>query len=208
MFGFSFLLQQANIWDFLTVLKIWWPLIFIIIGIIHIFRSTYSYLSGLLFVFIGSFILVDQWIEIDLTAFLWPVILILIGLVFTFSKFNHKAKHHANRTIQTFSLFSGVDIRSESESFQGGSVTAVFGGVELDLRDIIISDDGAHLDCTALFGGISITIPDNVRVETTGIPIFGGWENKLKNRMNDNHEDLPLLKINCLAAFGGVEIRD
>lgn len=70
---------------------------------------------------------------------------------------------------------------------------------------MIFSHEGAQLALTGIFGGISVTVPQNVRVEVTGIPIFGGWENKTRQSIDDT---LPVLKVNCLAAFGGVEIKN
>ena len=83
----------------------------------------------------------------------------------------------------------------------------MFGGAEVDLRDAAISDEGAALDLSAIFGGIELYVPQNTHVEVTGIPIFGGWENKMRRRANDD-DTLTVLKVNCLAVFGGVEIKD
>lgn len=47
-------------------------------------------------------------------------------------------------------------------------------------------------------------VPEHVRVEITGIPIFGGWEDKTRRKDIDS----PLLKINALVIFGGVEVKD
>ncbi|MUV37020.1 hypothetical protein JNUCC1_00826 [Lentibacillus sp. JNUCC-1] len=151
--GFGFLLHQADIWDFSNVLSTWWPLIVIGIGVIHIVNSTYSYLPGFIFILIGGFFLVDRSVDMDLIPYLWPLILITIGLTFIFSKVHHKTHKDSNQIIDTFSLFSGVDLKSQSQKFEGGSVTALFGGAEIDLRETALSEEGAALDLTALFGG-------------------------------------------------------
>ncbi len=39
----------------------------------------------------------------------------------------------------------------------------------------------------------------------TGIPIFGGWSNKTRNRNMNNGG--PTLKVNCIAAFGGLDVK-
>lgn len=208
VFGLGFLLQQAEILDFSNVLSTWWPLILIIIGIIQLINRTHSSMvSGLLFILIGCLFLANQWFEGSLTAYLWPLILVFIGLTFIFSRVNRENPSHSNRSIQAFSLFSGTEVRSRSKSFEGGNVTAIFGGSEIDLREAIISDAGATLDLSTIFGGINIYVPGNVQVEVTGIPIFGGWENKTRERVVDN-EDLPVLRVNCLTIFGGVEINN
>src|SRR5699024_204237 len=113
---------------------------------------------------------------------------------------------HSSRSINAFSLFSGTEIRSQSKQFEGGSVTAIFGGSEIDLREAVISGEGAALELSAVFGGINIYVPESVQLAVIGIPLFGGWEKKTIKRAADN-EDLPVLKVNCLTVFGGVEIR-
>jgi len=150
---------------------------------------------------------VNQWVDDNLVTYLWPLILIFIGLTFIFSRVRREKPSHSNQSLQAFSLFSGTEVRSRSKNFEGGSATAIFGGSEIDLRDAIISDAGATLDLSTIFGGITIYVPQNVQVEVTGIPIFGGWENKTREQTVDN-EELPVLKVNCLTVFGGVEINN
>ncbi|MBO1002446.1 LiaI-LiaF-like domain-containing protein [Pseudogracilibacillus auburnensis] len=206
--GLGFLLQQAGILQFTTVLSTWWPLILIIIGIIQLLNRTQgSSISGFFFIIVGGLFLANQWFDVNIATYIWPIILIFIGFVFIFARVNQEKSIDSSQAVNAFVIFSGVDVRSQSEDFQGGSVTAVFGGAEIDLRDVILSDQGATLDLSAIFGGVSITVPDNVQVEVKGIPIFGGWEDKSRKHV-DNGEFQPVLKVNCLAVFGGVEIKD
>src|SRR5699024_12875754 len=67
--------------------------------------------------------------------------------------------------IQTFSLFSGADVRCQSPNFKGGNVTSIFGGIEIDMREATLSSEGAALDLLTIFGGVTITVPKDVRVE-------------------------------------------
>lgn len=206
--GLGFLLQQANVLDFSNVLSTWWPLIFIIIGIIQfINRNTISLVSSFLFIIVGSLLLINQWVAFNLTDYIWPLILIFIGLVFIFLRVNREKAVDSNEEINTFLLFSGTEIKSKAKCFKGGSITAVFGGTEIDLREATFSDKGATLDLVTVFGGASILVPKNVHVEVSGIPIFGGWEDKTRSSV-DNDEILPVLKVKCLAIFGGVEINN
>lgn len=166
-----------------------------------------SAVSGLLFILVGGLFLVNLWVDANLVVYLWPLLFIFIGLTFIFSRVNREKPSPSNQSIQAFSLFSGTEVRSRSKDFNGGSATAIFGGSEIDLRDAIISDAGATLDLSTIFGGINIYVPTNVQVEVTGIPIFGGWENKTREHVGAN-EDLPVLRVNCLTIFGGIEINN
>ena len=78
-------------------------------------------------------------------------------------------------------------------------ITAVFGGVELDMRDVTLDSD-LVIECFTLFGGIDIRLPKNVKVEVNGLPIFGGVENKYHN------DGQVIVYINHTTIFGGVDL--
>lgn len=208
VFGVGFFLQQANVLDFSSVLSIWWPLILIIIGVVQLVSRTHtSSISGLLFILVGGLFLANQLVDVNLVTYLWPLILVFIGFVFLFSRSTREKTVDTNRDLNTIAIFSGAEVRSQSKSFQGGTVTTVFGGAEIDLRDIVIVEKGATIDLSAVFGGISLTVPENIQIEVTGIPILGGWEDKTRSVINDDDVS-PVLTLNCLAICGGIEIKD
>ncbi|QKY70995.1 LiaI-LiaF-like domain-containing protein [Lentibacillus sp. CBA3610] len=204
LFGVSLLLHQADIIDLGYLLSNWWPFILIIIGIIQLINRTQSSkVSGFLFLFVGTLFFINQWFDMNLVSYLWPLIFIFIGIIIIFTRAKHGKTPHTNENLNTFLLFSGAEIKSQSKNFQGGSVTTMFGGAEIDLRDAII-EDGASLDLTSILGGASIMVPDNVHVEISGVPILGGWEDN--TRVQGENEDVVVLKINCLTILGGGEI--
>ena len=81
---------------------------------------------------------------------------------------------------------------------------ALFGGVELDMRQAQISADGCKIHATALFGGVEIIVPDDWNVIITGTPIFGGIDSKSRGIGQKVSKDI---YIHCTVAFGGVEIK-
>lgn len=209
LLGIGILFHQIELWNFHYILKTWWPLILIVIGIEQLInRKNESPVGSLMVILIGGLFLLNQWININLTAFIWPLIFIFIGLViiFTRKRFKHENILDSNHSIEAIALFSGTNLRSQSKSFQGGNVLAIFGGSEIDLRETVISDKGAVFDLTSVFGGITIIVPEDVHVEISGLPIFGGWEDKTRRTVNS--DNAPVIKINCLSIFGGVEIKD
>ncbi|MBP1971778.1 putative membrane protein [Virgibacillus natechei] len=206
VFGIGFLLHQAAIIDFGQVLSTWWPLILIIIGIVQLIsRMQSSKVSGFLFLFVGLFFFVNQSFDLNLASYLFPLIFIFIGFIIIFTRVNREKTPHTNSDLNTFALFSGAEIKSQSKNFRGGSVTTVFGGAEIDLRDAVIAD-GATIDLTTVMGGASIMLPENVHVEVSGIPILGGWENTTRKPRED--DEVVVLKLNCLTILGGAEIRN
>jgi hypothetical protein len=62
--------------------------------------------------------------------------------------------------------------------FRGGSVTAVIGGVELDLRKANLTST-AYLDVVAFWGGIEIKVPAGWTVDARVVALMGAFENKI-----------------------------
>lgn len=206
LFGLGFLLHQADIIDLPQLFSNWWPFILIIIGVVQLINRKHSSASsGLLFLLVGLLFLVNQWLNLNLKVYIWPITFIALGIVILFTRVKREKSFHTESDLDTFVLFSGAEINSQSQTFQGGSVTAIIGGAEIDLRDAVIMD-GASLDLTTVLGGVEMKVPDNVQVEISGMPILGGWEDK--TRVRREKEEVSVLKINCLAILGGVEIRN
>ena len=111
-----------------------------------------------------------------------------------------KTKKVKGNAKEYVAIFSGVDevINKIENDFK---MTAVFGGIELDMRDVTLDSD-LVIDCFTLFGGIDIRLPKDVKVEVNGLPIFGGVENKYRN----NHEAKVTVYINHTTICGGVDL--
>ena len=60
------------------------------------------------------------------------------------------------------------------------------------------------MDVVVAFGGVEIVVPEGWRVDVKGIPLFGGWSNKTARDLVG--ADAPLLSIEALVAFGGLDI--
>lgn len=204
VFGIGFLLQQFNVLNFSIILSTWWPLIIIIIGLLQLISNPRIAFPGIILILVGVILLGNQFVDVNLFTYLWPVIIICVGLIFIFPQKNSNKFKHTENTIQNFSLFGGSNLLSTTQDFKGGEVTAIFGGAEIDLRNISIIDE-AHLEIICIFGGVTIIVPDAFNVEVSGTPIFGGWENKVNSTIH--HSEKPTLYINCYPIFGGVEIK-
>ncbi|MEN8222042.1 MAG: DUF5668 domain-containing protein [Acidobacteriota bacterium] len=190
----------------------WWPLILIGAGILNIVshRDIFAF-PGWLLVAVGMIFLLrtNNLVEWDYIKKFWPVAIIFVGLSVILGPGKRiKKKDGAEdkeNYISGFALFSGLERNIRSKSLRGGSITALFGGAEIDLRDASLSPEGAVLDLTALFGGIDIKVPENWNVEINSTALFGGIGNKARNE--STAEENPLV-INATAIFGGVEIKN
>lgn len=102
-------------------------------------------------------------------------------------------------------VFSGARRVGRWRPARRETAVAVFGGVELDLRDADLPPGGMHLSAYAVFGGIDVTVPEGVRVELSGIAIFGGRQAHGGNEP-DGSQDY-VLRVHAVAVFGGVNVR-
>ena len=99
-------------------------------------------------------------------------------------------------------IFSSQDITFDYETFNGSTINAIFGGIDLNLRNAYFQED-VVLNCTSVFGGIDIHVPANINVQVSCIPIFGG----VSNKRNGNNPGAPTLFINATCMFGGIDIQ-
>ena len=115
-----------------------------------------------------------------------PFILIMIGLSFIFkdvlnSKINEKIKTLNNSGLKQYAATFGENkVDMSNQIFDGADLNAVFGGVDLNLVNSEIKDEQI-INATAIFGGITIKVPQNVNVKIKSTSIFGGVDNKIKN---------------------------
>ncbi|MGY2002654.1 DUF1707 SHOCT-like domain-containing protein [Blastococcus sp. SYSU DS1024] len=102
-------------------------------------------------------------------------------------------------------IFGGTERRGRWRPAPRQTVLALFGGVELDLREAELPPDLLDLRAWAVFGGVKIIMPEGMRVETIGgFSLFGGSSAKPSAAPTS---DLPVLRLNAIALFGGVTAR-
>ena len=191
----------------------WWTLFIIVPCFTGLFKENEK-TGNIIGLIIGVALLLacQNVIDFDVIAKLWfPVILVCIGASIIFKdtiggKVNEQIKKlNENKTNQNeyCATFSGQDLKFEGEKFAGADLTAVFGGIECDLRKAIIESD-VVINTSSIFGGIDIFVPENVKVKVKSSSIFGGVSNKKKHLEN---ADANTIYINSTCLFGGVDIK-
>lgn len=144
----------------------------------------------------------------DLISFdiLWkltlPVILVFIGLSIVFSNNGKKGSKDTDDN-EYCACFSGQTIKYDGKDFKGALLNAIFGGITIDLTNAKVKD-GAVIDATAVFGGVTILIPEDLKVEIKSTSVFGGVSDKTKNK---EKKDKVTLHVNGCSIFGGVDIK-
>lgn len=143
-------------------------------------------------------------IDVSIWKLFWPVVLIAVGLMMVFSigSANRKrAEKSGTDDNEKVAIFYGEQSRVRGD-YTGGSATAIFGGVDLDLRQANIKD-GAIIDVFTFCGGININLPDDVIVKNEVRGVLGGSDDKTMSK--PSAKKTIYLKGECV--LGGLEIK-
>src|SRR4030042_986623 len=211
--GALFLLRNYDIFDFDIPDFIYqWQTIFIIVGVILLFTSR-NKTPGIVFIAIGAFNLYPE---------LWPLLLIGIGAYIIYrreyarTRISHHDKIHSKEsppginvgedTIDDVSIFGGGNKVLHSQNFCGGKITAIFGGSEINLKECRLAEGIHEIEITALFGGTTIIVPNDWKVQVDIVPIFGGFGDKRRKDPNLAYQPNRTLVIRGVVIFGGGEL--
>jgi len=216
LIGLAFLLDNLGI---ISISYLWrfWPMLVILAGVLNfLYRhrpwGTLLMLAGIVF----------QLNQLGITHFgwaqFWPMILIGLGLLVLWGslEWGNKPILSSSRegdprtTLNEAVIFGGLERRMASQDFQGGDITAIFGGVELDLTEANMQANETTLAITTIFGGVDMRIPPTWQVAFRGAPIFGGIEDKTRTaRVADpTNSNLKTLVITGAVIFGGLKIKN
>ena len=206
-------LNALNITNINIFFNGWWTLFIIIPSLIGLLKEK-DKTGNIIGLIIGVVLLlgVQNIIDFDLIwKLILPVIIIIVGLSLIFGnnlnkKINNEIKKINNKkgkNEEYCSTFSEQKIDFDDEEFKGVSLTAVFGGITLDLRKAKINED-VVINTTSVFGGIDIYVPDNIKIKVKSTSIFGGVDNK---KIKNDNEKEHIIYINASCIFDGVDIK-
>jgi len=213
--GILFSLDRLGVVEASDILQLW-PAALVVFGLMKLFqsRSTPGRFFGFILAGGGTMLLLDR---IDYIPFGFSfsdlVVLVLIGLGISliWSSLSSKKKgtmtleeaEDASSFINSFAFMGGISRKNNSRNFQGGEISAIMGGIELDLTDARIDDDAAVINVFAFWGGIEIKVPNTWKVEVDGFPILGGIDDETKPSPDSENKKLI---IRGYAIMGGVEV--
>jgi len=205
------IIRADNVWKF-------WPMILIAIGFGKIFKQD-ARAIGIGFLLVG---LLLQAHELGFTRLswdtIWPFALIVVGALMIWSRFETPRLPGtpgpmvggASNMLNEYALFGGVERRVNVTDLRGGSVSAIFGGVELDFRSAEIEGEEAILFVEAIFGGIEIVVPDRWNVVFQIQSIFAGYTDERNPPVPDPMNTTPKknLILRGRAIFGGIVVKN
>jgi len=99
-------------------------------------------------------------------------------------------------------VFGGVERKGNWTVPGHLQVVAVMGGADIDLTDAVFEQPHTAINVVAIMGGVQITAPPHVRVESHVSAIFGGCSNAA-----DDGEGQFVVHVTGTAIFGGVDVK-
>ena len=187
----------------------WWTLFIIVPSFIGLFDDE-GKTGNIIGLIIGIALLLgtNNIISFELIGKLAvPFILVLIGVSIIFKEaikntVKEKVEKANKDDLELITATFGGQKVIKDEEFKGANLDAVFGAVTLDLRQAKIEEE-AVIKASAIFGGIEIFVPQDVKVKTKSTPIFGGVSNKSISNKNGQKT----IYIDAFCMFGGVDIK-
>jgi len=206
--GVLLALNSLNVIDFDLFFKGWWTFIIIVPALIGLICDD-DKIGHTVVLIIGVLLLLQTRSLIDFTL-IWnlivPIIIILIGLCLIFKnlfvKDEEKVKFKKNEG-NTLAVFSGQELDFDGKEFNGTDLVAVFGGIDLDLRNAKLKKD-VSINAVSVFGGMDLYLPDDIDVVVKSFCAFGGVEN---NKKKNNKDNKVTIYLNATCIFGGIEIK-
>lgn len=232
--GVVFLLTNLGVFYAEDVRK-YWPVLLILVGATNAaFGSrrkfgggAHSFLWGGALMVMGGLLLAQNfgYVRGDIWAVIWPVFLIFLGVSFLLRSRWRAALPPAGpggtgdwpsnppaggaNSLNETTIFGGINRRIDSQEFEGGHLSAVFGGIELDLRKANTKKDEIVIEANAVFGGIELMVPEHWRVTVQGAGVFGGYDDQTHpSPTAAADEKRPHLIMTGAAVFGGVSVKN
>lgn len=169
--------------------------------------------AGAIMMMVGGFFIVPEIFDVSIDFFdvFWPLLLIGAGLIVIVGPgkriMKSNPKYAGDKSyIEEMNIFGGNEKVMEVKEFKGGSITNIFGGTELDLRDCEMIGNEAEIELLCVFGGVEMRVPEDWEVVIKVAPIFGGFSNKRFRRRNETNATKTLY-ISGTVVFGGGEIK-
>ena len=196
--------------------RIWryWPMLLVVAGLMNLGQSgarglAFALLSAGVLLQLGTLgILRFTWSE------LWPLLIIVVGGRMIWTSLQARRLRSApasgdSATMHASAIFGGIERSISTNDFRGGTVNAIFGGVELDFIGADMQGDEAILEVNASFGGVEIRVPTRWTVENRGQAVFGGYSESTRTLdAVDANARRKVLVITGTLFFGGLEVKN
>jgi predicted membrane protein len=198
------------------VLRSLWPLALVAVGVTMVrspdHRRSRSW--GWVLITVGAWIFLDRigWIHVSLWHLILPGLLLFVGGSLVWRAINGppQAKPISSvddhvEFVRSFALMSGCELRPVSRPFRGADLTAVMGGIKLDLAATRMEGDSATVEVFAFWGGIEIYVPPDWTVTSKVTTLLGGFVDK---RRPTSVVPTKTLVVQGMVVMGGIEVKN
>lgn len=200
-----------------------WKTLLILIGIVLITNKQRK-VAGTILIALGVFFWIPYIFDVNvhLRQVFWPMVLIGIGVLIISRRGNVPFKHgwdkekwkqnfgghtdYKDDYINDLSIFGGGHKSVQSENFKGGNLTSVFGGSEINMKNAKISPGGCVLDVFTVFGGTTLIIPNDWKLQIDAVSILGGFNDKRRVASSEIDQN-KVLVIKGVVMLGGIEVK-
>lgn len=102
-------------------------------------------------------------------------------------------------------VFGGCERRGRWLVEPRTNVSVLCGGVELDLREAVLSQPEVTIQLAVIMGGVDITVPHGVRVINNTSAILGGTDLHGTDQVTD--PNAPVVHLTGTCMLGGVDVK-
>jgi len=233
--GVILLLDQQGILDASRIFQYFWPILCISFGLVNLFQSGGRRIWGVILLVIGVLLIFDNlgFARIGFQT-IWPVIIIGFGGLLIWQAIaphTNPLTGHAESwrgraeswrqqlsrwgrgdspesDFNQVAIFGGFKRRITAKNFRGGSIMAVCGGYEIDLRHADIEGDSATIDATCFMGGGEIKVPETGLISLDGIGILGAYVDETHQIPASDGKPQKHLIVRGTACMGGVVVKN
>ena len=176
---------------------------------------------GILLIVAGAWKLANLWgiIENDWlwrqswTVYIAPVLLLYVGAMTIVDSYRHNPDQWLRRPLPIGEdgkriccsvHYGGDEYVYHGEIFHGARLDAFCGGIRMDLREAVISED-EEIDIHTFCGGIELIVPTTVNVDAKSQSFIGGVGNHATHTADPKAPTIHIVASNFL---GGVDIKN
>lgn len=220
--GAIFLAGNLGWIDSRHVFRLFWPLLFVLVGtgMVSQHNGRRANRWGWVFITVGIWVFADKigWVDINFWQIAFPVALLALGGMLVWRAFNAPrldlpgrgampdgAADDRAEFVRSFAVMSGTELRPVSRPFRGADLSAIMAGIKLDLTDARMDGDTAAIEVFAFWGGIEIYVPPDWTVTSRVATLMGGFIDK---RRPTSTIATKTLVITGFVVMSGIEVKN
>ncbi|HCC71386.1 MAG TPA: hypothetical protein DEQ09_09595 [Bacteroidales bacterium] len=214
LLGFMLVIRNAGLMpDYFQDIIFSWQMLLIAIGFVMTL-GTGNKIPGLIVMAVGGFFILPEVFDIPFRTYrlFWPVVLILVGVIVIsnarwFRRENWMSESSTSSdVIDMVNIFGGGERRILSQNFQGGKISCVFGGAELDMTRAKLAEGTTEIEISCVFGGVSFIVPPDWNVIIDVTSVLGGFSDQRKGTSSAIDMSRTLI-IKGAVVFGGGDVK-